>query len=124
MIHILLAILVLAIIYDKRVNSYEVGGSKYFYISEGVSKNIYLQMRKDGMTEDTLNKFLHMEDRFLQYEQKSVCSGISHITIASLLSNKIKETFPDYTFSYHTIHLKQIAEPDKSINKMLSYNKC
>ena len=124
MIYILLAILALAIIYDKKVHSYEVNDSKYFYVSEGMSKNMYMQMRKDGVAEDTLKRFLQMEDRFLQYEQMSVCSGISHITVASLLSNKIKETFPKYTFSYHTIHLKQIAEPNKSINKMLLHNKC
>lgn len=124
MIYILLAILALAFVYDKKVQSHEVNDSKYFYVSEGVSKNMYMQMRKDGVAEDTLKRFLQMEDRFLQYEQMSVCSGISHITVASLLSNKIKETFPNYTFSYHTIHLKQIAEPNKSINKMLLHNKC
>jgi hypothetical protein len=37
------------------------------------------------------------------------------------LSNKIKEMFPKYNFSHHTIHLKQIAEPKKSINP---YIKC
>jgi hypothetical protein len=122
MIYILLALAIL--MYEKKVHSKEVGDSKYFYISDGMSKDTYLQMRADGMAEDRLKRFLQMEDRFLQFEQMSVCSGISYIAVAILLSNKIKELFPKYTFSYHTIHLKQIAEPNKSINKMLAYNKC
>jgi hypothetical protein len=45
-----------------------------------------------------------------------VCTGMPYIVQASLISNKIKETFPKYDFSYHTIHLKQIAEPNKQVN--------
>jgi hypothetical protein len=46
-----------------------------------------------------------MEDRFLELER----SGHPHIVTATCLSNKIKETFSKYDFSYHTIHLKNIA---------------
>jgi hypothetical protein len=48
-----------------------------------------------------------------------VCTGMPYIVQASLLSNKIKETFPKYDFSYHTIHLKQIAEPTKLVNRKI-----
>lgn len=38
---------------------------------------------------------------------------------ASLLSNKIKDAFPKYDFSHHVIHLKQIAEPTKIVNRKI-----
>ena len=38
----------------------------------------------------------------------------------SKISNKIKDIFPKYNFSYHTIHLKQVAEPNKYINILIS----
>jgi hypothetical protein len=56
-----------------------------------------------------------MEDKFLELEYVSVRSGITRIVHASLLSNKIKDSFPTYNFNYHTIHLKQIAEPVKNV---------
>lgn len=116
MIYFILAFLVLFLIYEKHTSSHEVEGSKFFYLSDGASKEVYLKMRTDGMSREGLMKFTHMEDRFLKLEKLSVCTGIPYIVQATLISNKIKETFPKYNFSYHTTHLKQIAEPGKTIN--------
>lgn len=116
MIYIILTLIILALMYEKRVKSEEVEGSKNFHVSDGASKTMYLQMHKDGLGRDALKMFVQLEDQFLGIERTSVCTGMPYIVQASLLSNKIKETFPKYNFSYHTIHLKQIAEPNKIVN--------
>lgn len=115
MIYIILAFIILALMYEKRTKSDEVEGSKNFYVSDGASKKVYLQMHKDGLGRDALKMFVQLEDRLLGIERTSVCTGMPYIVQASLISNKIKETFPKYDFSYHTIHLKQIAEPNKQV---------
>ena len=116
MIYILVALIVLALMFDTRKKSTEVEGSKYFYISDGASKDMYLRMHADGMNREMLKKFVSMEDRFLELEKSSVCTGIPDIVQASIISNKMKEIFTKYDFSYHTIHLKQVAEPNKFVN--------
>jgi len=113
---VLLAILAIALIYDKRNQSDEVAGSKNFHLSGGASKQMYLLMHRNGMKQEDLKKFVQLEDRFLQIERNSVCSGVPHIIEATTLSNLIKELFSSYNFAYHTIHLKQVAEPTKSVN--------
>jgi len=109
MLYIVLAIVILALMYESK----KAEGS----LSEGASKDMYTRMRKDGMSQDGLKKFVQMEAAFLKLEQQSVRSGIPYIGDAIILSNLIKQTFPKYDFSYHTIHLKQIAEPNKTINR-------
>jgi hypothetical protein len=116
MIYILLGILALVLMYETRNKSEEVSGSKYFHLSHGASRDMYLRMRSDGMNEDGLKKFVLMEDRLLQIEKMSVCSSIPHIVEATTVSNIIKDVFPRYNFAYHTIHLKQVAEPLKIVN--------
>jgi hypothetical protein len=116
MIYVLLAFVILALMYEKHTKSEEVEGSKNFHVSDGASKTMYLQMHKDGLGRDALKMFVQLEDRLLGIERTSVCTGMPYIVQASLISNKIKETFPKYDFSYHTIHLKQIAEPNKLVN--------
>lgn len=115
MIYILLAIIVIVIIYDRGHKSDQVEGSKYFYISDGKSKEAYRKMYDDKISDDKLKKFIKMEDRFLRYEKDSIClETTSQIVQATILSNKIKSMFPKYNFSYHTIHLKRISEPKKN----------
>ena len=60
MIYPILIILALMLIYDKRVNSDEVGGSKNFHLSEGMSKQTYIQMRTDGLDGESLKKFVQL----------------------------------------------------------------
>jgi len=114
--YVLLGIVLIALIYEKKLDINEVVGSKNFHLSYGVSKEMYNLMKSDGVNSEDLKKFVQLEDRLLQVERNSICSGVSHIVEATVLSNLIKEMFPKYNFAYHTIHLKQIGEPTKVLN--------
>jgi hypothetical protein len=116
----ILALIALALMYEKSVNSEEIAGSKNFHLSAGMSKSTYKQMRVDGVDAESLKKFVQLEDRFLQIERNSVCSGIPNYVEGAVISNLIKELFPKYNFAYHTIHLKQIGEPLKILNTYIS----
>lgn len=113
---VLLALIALALVYEKVNVTDEVAGSKNFHLSGGASKQMYLLMHKNGMSQEDLKKFVQLEDRFLQIERNSVCSGIPNYVEGAVISNLIKELFPKYNFAYHTIHLKQIGEPLKIVN--------
>ena len=113
---IILAALALVLMYEKVTQTDEIAGSKNFHLSGGISKQMYLLMYNQGVSAENLKKFVQLEDRFLQIERNSVCSGISNTVEATALSNLIKDMFPKYNFAYHGIHLKQIAEPTKTVN--------
>jgi len=113
---VLLALVALALIYEKATQTEEIAGSKNFHLSGGASKQMYLLMYNQGVSAEELKKFVQLEDRLLQIERNSVCSGVPHIVEATTLSNMIKDMFPKYNFAYHTIHLKQVAEPTKTVN--------
>ena len=117
---VILALIALALIYEKTTTSEEIAGSKNFHLSAGMSKRTYIQMRTDGVDAESLKKFVQLEDRFLQIERNSVCSGIPNYVEGAVISNLIKELFPKYNFAYHTIHLKQIGEPLKTLNTYIS----
>lgn len=116
MIYIILGIIAIVLMYEARSKSEEIAGSKHFHLSHGASRDMYLKMKGDGMNDNGLKRFVLMEDRLLQIEKMSVCSGLPHIVEATTLSNMIKDIFPKYNFAYHTVHLKQIAEPLKIVN--------
>ena len=99
-IYAILVLLVLALMRERRTKSEEVEGSKYFYMTEGASKETYLEMHANGESQERLKTFVQMEDQFI---------GSPHIVQATIISNKIKETFPKYDFSYHTTQLKRIS---------------
>ena len=113
---VILALLAFALIYEKKSQSPEVLGSKNFHLSAGMSKQVYLLMHREGMSQENLKKFVQLEDRFLQIERNSVCSGIPNYVEGAVISNLIKDMFPHYNFAYHTTHLKQIGEPLKIVN--------
>ena len=117
---IILAALALALMYEKVTQTDEIAGSKNFHLSGGISKQMYLLMYNQGVSAEDLKKFVQLEDRFLQIERNSVCSGISHTVEATAISNLIKNMFPKYNFAYHGIHLKQIAEPTKTVNTQVT----
>jgi hypothetical protein len=99
-IYAILVLLVLALMRERRTKSEEVEGSKYFYMTEGASKETYLEMHANGESQERLKTFVQMEDQFI---------GSPRIVQATIISNKIKETFPKYDFSYHTTQLKRIS---------------
>jgi len=103
-------------------NSYEritiLGYSpKYFYVSNGESNKMFEKMKNNGVTDESLKYFVMKEDKLLELEVKSVCSQVSRKLDAFSVSDKIKNQFLGYDFSYHAKHLKQIAEPEKIINQ-------
>ena len=116
----LLALIALALVYEKVNVTDEVAGSKNFHLSGGASKQMYILMHKNGMSQEDLKKFVQLEDRFLQIERNSVCSGIPNYVEGAVISNLIKELFPNYNFAYHTIHLNQIGEPTKIVNRRVT----
>ena len=103
---------------DQR-NMEEVEGSKHFYLSGGKSKQIYEQMKRDKLSEQSLKEFVYMEDRFLQLEKMSVCQQISYASEATGISENIKTRFGHYDFRYHQLHIKQCSEPNRLINKRI-----
>ena len=120
---ILILVTILFIIRDIDITGERVSilgfSTKYFYMSNGESKKMYEQMRKDGIPDESLTEFIMMEDRFLNLERLSVCTQTSRIIEAFGLSKEIKDGFLGYDFSYHAKHLKQISEPHKLINRSI-----
>ena len=105
-------------------NSYEritiLGYSpKYFYVSNGESNKMFEKMKNNGVTDESLKYFVMKEDKLLELEVKSVCSQVSRKLDAFSVSDKIKNQFLGYDFSYHAKHLKQISEPEKLINRKI-----
>lgn len=113
MMYIILGLLTLFLMFDTRTKTDEVVNSKHFHLSHGASKDVYIKMVADGLSEQELKRFVSLEDRFLQLEKVSILEGKTYIGQATLLSNMIKDLYPKYKFSYHTNHLKKISEPDK-----------
>ena len=105
---ILLVILAFVIMYIS-AECGEINGSKNFHVSNGMSKQKYEQMKKDGVSANDLKLFISLEDKLLGFEKEKT----SRIKEALLVSNQIKENFKKYDFSYHTKHIKNIAEPYK-----------
>ena len=101
---------------QAKIGSYETSN---FKISGGASLNTFNDMKANGVSDEMLMKFATMEDKFLEYEKQAVCYKHPTIQLAISMSQQIQELFMGYNFSYHTLHLKQISEPDKMVNKNL-----
>lgn len=108
-------------LWSKPSHEVKAGGyeSTFFHISGGASKDIFESMKAEGVSDQSLMEFAQMEDNFLSMENESACFKRSRKMEAIALSQQIKERFKGYNFAYHTLHIKQIAEPDKNINKHL-----
>jgi|TARA_B110000971_G_C20026786_1_gene509291 hypothetical protein len=94
--------------------------TKFFHISDGASKKMFENMIKDGIPPDSIKVFVIMEDEFLRLEHMAVCNSLSLRNEGYTLSDKIKDTFTQYQFSYHISHLKQMSEPYKLINQNIT----
>mgnify|MGYP000049759983 CR=1 FL=1 len=103
--------------------------TKYFYMSNGESKNMYEQMRKDGIPDESLKEFIMMEDRFLKLESLSVCTQTSRIIEAFALSKEIKDNLVhidilvNNAFSEKREDILKVTkqEWDSGLNTMLSH---
>ena len=51
--------------------------TKNFHLSNGMSQSTFYSMKEGGISDTSLKEFLIMEDRFLELEKLSVCSGMS-----------------------------------------------
>jgi len=80
----------------------------------------YDQLKEAGVGNESRLEFLMMEDRLRELEKMSVCQDISTIMEISRMSQQIKNRFPGFDFSYHTLYIKQTAEPNKLIDKTIS----
>jgi len=83
------------------------------------SRKMFHKMLKDGLSKESLKKFVTMEDRFLEYEKESACMGRDRVLDATSLDQAIRDTFMAYDFTYHIKHLKQISETKRVINPYL-----
>jgi len=100
----LILILLFIFYFDCKINRQSFNSSK--------SEIIYNDIKDSEMK----RIFLELETSLLELETLAVNNGVVMIKEATFISNRIKELFPMYDFSYHGIHLKQIAEPTKLIN--------
>lgn len=115
---ILLIVLFVLLMLFVKYKSNNVPGSTGFGSD---SLEMYNQMVKAKLSQQSLNEFVAMENKFLNYERMSVC-GVpvkNYFTEALELSQVMRERFPAFDFRYHQVHLNQIADPIKYINKEL-----
>jgi len=116
----ILAVILLFIIFSKRQHSDQITLDGYKTNNfDQYSREMYERLKNSGFSTQTLKDFLMMEDKLLEYEKISACSNISSTKEVIRMSEKIKQRFLGYDFSYHTMHIKQSAEPNKFINKNL-----
>jgi hypothetical protein len=126
MILVLIAVIVYfiitgtSIINDRSQVSHLGYKTEYFHMSNGNSKEMFEKMKTYGLPQERLKEFIMLEDNFLRIEHESVCKGVSMKYEGFAVSDKIKRKFVGYDFSYHTIHLKQISEPTKLINRNIT----
>jgi len=123
MLYFLLIILVLYIFLNREKKKF----SKQVIIGTFKSKNftnkslkLFNEMQNAGLSEQSLMEFAMMEDQFMGYEKQTVCYEISCVKEATVLNEKMKERFPGWDFSYHQLHIKQMAEPHKRVNLELT----
>ena len=106
-------------LWSKPTHEVKAGGyeSTYFHISGGKSKELFEQMKAEGVSEQSLMEFAQLEDQFLSMEKESACFKRSRKMEAIALSQQIKERFKGYNFAYHTIHIKQVASMLNRLNR-------
>lgn len=124
MIRIVIILVILYFMFLADYSNDNVGSLGYksdnFHMSHGMSKQMFEQMRADGLSEESLKEFIMMEDRLLKVERKAVCSQTSYAFEAIGISDQIKRRFLGYDFSYHAKHIKQASEPEKMINTSIT----
>lgn len=72
------------------------------------------RMSRDGIPIPRVRQYVALEKALRDIECHSLRTGVSHLGQALIVSNKIKDAFPEYNWACHTDILKRIAEPNKS----------
>jgi hypothetical protein len=91
----------------------QVNGTRYF---DSKSKNMYKQMKDDGLSEQSLNEFTDMQDLMLGYQHSAVYDKIDRSKEVKQLSEQIKKRFAGYDFDYNSSYIKQSEKYDVFIN--------
>jgi hypothetical protein len=91
----------------------QVNGTRYF---DSKSKNMYKQMKDDGLSEQSLKEFADMQDLMLEYQHSAVYDKIDRSKEVKQLSEQIKKRFAGYDFSYHSSYIQQSQKYDVFIN--------
>ena len=120
--YMILAIILYFFLKDKKTghsNQVQIGDYKTQYFQKDSKEFFEMLNKESGYSEETLQEFAMMEDEFLSYEKQTVCQNISRIREAMTLDQQMKDKFQGWDFMHHQIHIKQMSEPSKLINKNL-----
>ena len=107
-------------IWQEHPNSQEVIGTYKTKFFTKNSKELLEQMKAGGLSEQSLIEFAMMEDEFMGYEKQTVCHHVSYLREAMTLDQQMKDRFVGWDFGYHQLHIKQMSQPSKIINKDLT----
>jgi len=117
-----LAFLIL-IMFSERIKTktdqLSIGDYKTIHFQKDSKKFFEEVELETNYSEETLQELAMMEDQFLSYERQTVCDGVSRLREASTLDQQMKDRFSALDFMHHQIHIKQMAEPSKLVNKNL-----
>ena len=91
----------------------QVNGTRYF---DSKSKNMYKQMKENGLSEQSLKEFADMQDLMLEYQHSAVYDKIDRSKETKQLSDQIKKRFAAYDFDYHSSYIKQSQKYNVFIN--------
>ena len=105
---------------SRNYNDQEVIGTYKTKFFTRRSKELLEQMKLGGLSEQSLIEFAMMEDEFLRLEKQTVCHHISYLREAMTLDQQMKDRFLGWDFGYHQLHIRQMSQPSKIINKHLS----
>ena len=117
-----LAFLIL-IMFSERIKTktdqLSIGDYKTIHFQKDSRKFFEKVESETNYSEETLQELAMMEDQFISYERQTVCDGVSRLREASTLDQQMKDRFSALDFMHHQIHIKQMAEPSKLVNKNL-----
>ena len=122
--YIILIIVLILLFHD---NFRKIRNENVVYIGNYKTKNFQKDSKsffkdvedKKIYSEETLEELARTEDQFLALESETVCGGLSRYREAMVLDQQMKDRFMGLDFKHHHIHLKQMSEPNKLINKDL-----
>ena len=109
----LLSIGLLAYVVSRIFPKDQINGTHYF---DTKSKNMYKQMKEDGLSDQSLKEFADMQDLMLKYQHDAVYDKIDRSKEVKQLSEQIKKRFAGYDFEYHSSYIKQSQKYDVFIN--------
>ena len=110
----------ISFIFSEHSNDQEVIGTYKTKFFTKRSKELLEQMKSGGLSEQSLTEFAMMEDEFMGYEKQTVCHHVSYLREAMTLDQQMKDRFVGWDFGYHQLHIKQMSQPSKIINKELT----